>query len=45
VRPVEVHAEVEVLAVMSMASRGAPVMDCEVAELGHTWIKQIRGEI
>jgi hypothetical protein len=34
-----------VLAVMSMASRGAPVMDGEVAELGHAWIKQIRGEV
>jgi hypothetical protein len=40
-----VHAEGGVVAVVSMVSRWAPVMDGEIVELGHAWIKQEQGEI
>jgi hypothetical protein len=34
-----------VVAVVSMASRWAPVVDGEIVELGHAWIKQEQGDI
>jgi hypothetical protein len=40
-----VHAEEMAFTVVSMASRRAPVMDGEVVELGHAWIKREQGEI
>jgi hypothetical protein len=43
--PGNVHAEAGVVAVVSMASRWAPVMDGEIVELCHAWIKQEQGEI
>jgi hypothetical protein len=39
------HAEEMAFTVVSMASRRAPVMDGEIVELGHAWIKQEQGEI
>jgi hypothetical protein len=44
-RPGKVHAEEMAFTVVSMASRRAPVMDGEVVELGHAWIKLEQGEI
>jgi hypothetical protein len=39
------HAEEMAFTVESMASRRAPVMDGEIVELGHAWIKREQGEI
>jgi hypothetical protein len=43
--PGEMHAEEMAFTVESMASRRAPVMDGEIVELGHAWIKREQGEI